>query len=67
MKEVCRLPLINQVILISLGSIDREVSPDTLRVIVSPLMKTLSAPSLDKMVIVLVESGMISSAQDYSK
>ena len=47
---------------ISLGSIDREVCPNTLRVIVSPLVKTAL---LDEMVIVL-DSGMTFSAQDYN-
>ena len=52
-------------ILISLDSIDREVCPNTLRVIVSPFVKTFSIALLDKMVIVL-DIGMTSSAQDYN-
>ena len=47
----------------SLGSIDREVCPNTLRVILSPFVKMFSIALLDEMVIVL-SSGMASSAQD---
>ena len=47
----------------SLGSIDREVFPNTLRVILSPFVKMFSIALLDEMVIVL-DSGMASSAQD---
>ena len=47
----------------SLGSIDREVRPNTLIVILSPFVKMLLVALLDEMVIVL-SSGMASSAQD---